>query len=188
MAYATALQLKEYLGIKEDADDLLLDGIIARSQAIIEAYTGRVFEAATATKYFDEEYIEGQDLDLWGEDLLSVTKLTNGNGVEIVTNDYRLFPRNGLPKWRIRLDYSRSWEFSTDESEISIAGTWGYSAIAPANIQHACIRLAAFIYRQKDTSADIDRPMITGDGVTIMPSGLPADVQALLNPYKRRIA
>jgi hypothetical protein len=113
--------------------------------------------------------------------------LTNGDSVEIPSGSYRLFPRNDSPKWLIRLDENKSWNFSDSDSEISVEGTWGYSATAPADIIHACIRLAAFLYRQKDTSADIDRPMITGDGVTIMPSALPADVTRVLDRYKRRI-
>jgi hypothetical protein len=74
------------------------------------------------------------------------------------------------------------------DSEVSIAGTWGFSTTPPYDIKHACTRLAAFLYRQKDTSADIDRPMITGDGVTIMPSSIPQDVKSILDNYKRRIA
>src|SRR5690606_24194618 len=100
----------------------------------------------------------------------------NGNAAEVASGNYRLFPRNDSPKWLIRLDESQSWSVSDGDSEISVAGTWGYSATAPADIQHACVRLAAFLYRQKDNSADLDRPLITGDGVTIMPTNLPADV------------
>ena len=188
MSYASLVQLKDYLGITTDGDDNLLSSFLTRAEGIIDAYTGRHFEAATETKYFTSEDIDGQDLNLWGYDLLTVTKLTNGNGVEIAAADYRLFPRNETPKWLIKLDEGKSWNFSTGDSEISIAGTWGWSATAPADIQHACIRLAAFLYRQKDTSADIDRPMVTGDGVTIMPSGLPSDVQKMLDRYKRRIS
>jgi len=127
-------------------------------------------------------------LNLWGYDLLTVTKLTNGDAVEIVAADYRLFPRNESPKWLIRLDESKSWAWSTGDSEISVAGSWGYATTAPADIQHVCIRLAAFLYRQKDTSADTDRPIVTGDGVTLMPTGIPSDIQKLLDRYKRRIA
>ena len=188
MAYATTIQLKDYLGITNSTDDNLLEDFISRAEGIIDGYTGRHFEAETATKYFTEAETNGRDLILDGYDLLSVTKLTNGDAVEVTTGNYRLFPRNDNPKWKIKLDESKSWSFSDGDSEISVAGTWGWSAIAPADIQHACIRLAAFLYRQKDTSADIDRPIVTGDGVTIMPSGIPADVQKLLTPYKRRIA
>lgn len=187
MSYASLAQLKDYLGITSGGDDFLLQELVDRAAGIIDAYTGRHFEAETATKYFTEAETDGQDLILDGYDLLTVTKLTNGDAVEITSGYYRLFPRNDNPKWLIKLDDGKSWSFSTGDSEISVAGTWGWSAIAPADIQHACIRLAAFLYRQKDTSADIDRPMVTGDGVTIMPSGLPSDVQKLLDPYKRRL-
>jgi hypothetical protein len=187
MAYANLSNLKDYLGITTDGDDNLLSDLLTRAEGVVDAYTGRHFEAETATKYFGLDDIDGQDLNLYGYDLLTVTKLTNGNGVEIASANYRLFPRNDNPKWLIRLDEDYSWEFDDSDSEISVAGTWGYSATAPADITHACVRLAAFIYRQKDTSADLDRPMVTGDGVTIMPSGLPSDVQKLLDRYKRRL-
>lgn len=187
MSYASLVSLKDYLGISTNTDDVLLDDLLIRAEGIIDAYTGRKFEAETATKYFTEADTDGQELNLHGYDLLTVTKLTNGNAVEIASANYRLFPRNDSPKWIIRLDEAQSWNFSDGDSEISVAGTWGYSATAPADIQHACVRLAAFLYRQKDTSADIDRPMVTGDGVTIMPSGLPTDVQKLLDRYKRRL-
>lgn len=192
MAYASIGDLKDYLGIATSTydDDLLLDGFLDRAESIIESYTGRVFEAETATKYFDSTCIEGQRLHLEGYDLLTVTKLTNGDtsATEITSAHYKLEPRNDNPKWAIRLDSDTTWEFDEDDSEITVAGTWGYCATAPDNIKHACIRLAAFLYRQKDTSADIDRPLVTGDGVTIMPSGFPQDVKSLLDTYKRRIA
>jgi len=192
MAYASIGDLKDYLGIATSTydDDLLLDGFLDRAESIIESYTGRVFEAETATKYFDSTCIEGQRLHLEGYDLLTVTKLTNGDtsATEITSAHYKLEPRNDNPKWAIRLDSDTTWEFDDDDSEIMVAGTWGYSTTVPADIKHACIRLAAFLYRQKDTGADIDRPLVTGDGVTIMPSGFPQDVKALLDKYKRRIA
>lgn len=188
MSYASLQQLKDYLGITTDGDDDLLQELIDRAAGIIDAYTGRRFEAETDTRYFQKTDVDGNDLPLYSDDLLTITKLTNGDGVEITSADYRLFPRNSNPKWLIKLDESKSWSFSTGDSEVSVAGTWGWSATAPADIQHACVRLSAFLYRQKDTSADIDRPMVTGDGVTIMPSGLPSDVQKLLDRYKRRIS
>ena len=189
MSYASTVQVKEYLGITSTVvDDNLLEDLIERAEGLIDAYTGRSFESTTVTKYFGEGDTDGQDLIFYGDDLLTITKLTNGDAVEITSGNYRLFPRNDNPKWMLRLDEAYSWNFSDGNSEISVAGTWGYSATPPLDIQHACVRLAAFLYRQKDNSADIDRPMITGDGVTIMPTNLPADVTRLLDRYKRRVA
>jgi uncharacterized phiE125 gp8 family phage protein len=187
MAYITIAELKDYLGISTATDDSILTSLIERAQGVIEAYTGRKFEASTATRYFTNQSIEGRWLYLWGYDLLSITTLTNGDDTEIASANYRLEPRNDTPKWAIRLDEDTSWEMDDSDSEVSIAGTWGFSTTPPYDIKHACTRLAAFLYRQKDTSADIDRPMITGDGVTIMPSSIPQDVKSILDNYKRRI-
>lgn len=189
MAYAELYEVKHYLGISdEDSDDPLLGGLLTRAQKFIETYTGRVFEAVTATKYFSTDSIKGRYLYLWGYDLLTVTTLTNGDGTTIAAANYRLEPRNETPKWQIRLDEDTIWEMDDSDSEVSIAGTWGYTAAVPEDIKHACIRLVSFLYRQKDTSADIDRPLVTGDGVTIMPSGLPQDVKSILDSYRRRVA
>lgn len=187
MAYTTLADVKAYAGISVTTDDTLITALIPRAQAIIEAYTGRKFEAETLTRYFHIEDIDGQFLWLSGYDLLTVTTLTNGNAVAIDAANYRLEPRNETPKWAIKLDTDYTWEFTDADSEISVAGTWGWSTTAPADIVHACVRLVAFIYRQKDNNADVDRPILTGDGATIMPTALPQDVTRLLDPYRRRI-
>ena len=187
MAYTTLADLKAYLDISVTTDDTLLTAIIPRAQAIIDAHTGRTFEASTTTKYFHLEDIEGQELWLGSYDLLTVTTLTNGNGTIIDAANYRLEPRNFTPKFLIKLDSAYSWEFTDGDSEISVAGTWGYTTAAPSDIVQACIRLAAFIYRQKGSNSDLDRPLVTGDGVTIMPSALPQDVMKMIDHYRRRI-
>ncbi|MGB3988229.1 MAG: head-tail connector protein, partial [Minisyncoccales bacterium] len=95
MSYASTVQVKEYLGITSTVvDDNLLEDLIERAEGLIDAYTGRSFESTTATKYFGEDCTDGQDLMLYGEDLLTVTTLTNGDAVEITSGNYRLFPRN----------------------------------------------------------------------------------------------
>lgn len=188
MAYTTAAECKAYMGISVSTDDTLITALIARATAIINEYTGRVFEAETSTKYFTIDDVEGQHLWLFGYDLLTVTTLKNGDAstTAITSGQYVLEPRNQTPKYAIRLKEDYDWEFDDGDSEIEVAGTWGFSATVPADIAHATIRLVSFLYRQKDTSADIDRPLVTGDGITIMPSTVPADVKAILEPYRRR--
>jgi uncharacterized phiE125 gp8 family phage protein len=190
MAYTTTAEVKQYLGISTDTDDALIDSLIDRAEGVIESYTGRVFEAQTATKYFTIDNVEGRWLYLWGYDLLTVTALLDGDAdtTAFTSDQYRLEPRNETPKYAIRLKEDYDWDFYDSDSEISVTGTWGWSTTPPEAIEHACVRLTAFLYRQKDTSADIDRPFVTGDGVTIMPSSLPQDVKSILDNYKRRIA
>jgi hypothetical protein len=64
--------------------------------------------------------------------------------------------------------------------------TTGVILYTPTDIVMACRRLAAWLYRQKDTQqGDIDRPLLAGDGSVIMPTTLPQDVEKLIQPYTR---
>jgi hypothetical protein len=66
--------------------------------------------------------------------------------------------------------------------------TTGVILYTPTDIVHACRRLAAWLYRQKDTQmGDADRPILAGDGSVIMPTTLPQDVEKMLLPYTRTI-
>ena len=66
--------------------------------------------------------------------------------------------------------------------------TTGYILSAPLDIVTACRRLAAWMYKQKDTQmGDTDRPVMAGDGFIIMPTTLPADVEMILKPYIRAV-
>ena len=66
--------------------------------------------------------------------------------------------------------------------------TAGVILYTPTDIVTACRRLAAWMYRQKDTQqGDADRPILAGDGSVIMPTTLPLDVEKMLQPYTRRL-
>ena len=66
---------------------------------------------------------------------------------------------------------------------ISIIGKWAYSTTAPADVKQACIRLASYMYRQKDAQM-YDVTAIEA-GVVIRPFGMPPDIKAILKPYVR---
>jgi len=193
VAYCTLAQVRSYVGIgsTEIADDVLIAALIVRAQQAIDTYCDRTFEAsADSTRYFDVGAdTEGRTLWL-DEDLCAITTVTNGDSSStvITSSQYTTIPRNTTPYHGIRIlaSSAKVWEYQTDpEGALSVAGKWAYSTTAPADITHACIRLTAFLYRQKDTNVDADRPILTDAGVTIMPASLPNDVRQMLNPYRR---
>lgn len=68
---------------REDADTSILTGAISAAQYYIEAQTNRVFEATAATRYYDSSARDRWDsrlLNLYHDDLLTVTVLANGDG------------------------------------------------------------------------------------------------------------
>lgn len=187
MAYATLDQLTSYLGIDESYDDdNLLSSLLARAQAAIDSYTRRTFEAAEdTTRYHNADYISAQLLMLDG-DCCAVTAVANGSGAIIPAAEYRSLPRNRTPFYALQLDPTGSLAWDADGDGIAVTGRWAYSVSAPADVTHACIRLAAWFYRQKDNTG-LDAPMISGS-VTILPVRLPADVAETLKPYRRVLA
>jgi hypothetical protein len=191
MAYCLASDIVEYGAHTSSDDDVLLGRLITRSQAIIESYTGLVFEGdsdSVATRYFGS----AEDTDgLWlflDKPLAAITSITTGE-TALSASDYFTEPRNDTPYFSIslRANSSVSWgDPSSDgnyEDNIAVAGNWCYSLTPPADIVHACIRLTRWLYQQRDTDIDSQRPLLTGDGVVIMPSQLPKDVLDILNEY-----
>lgn len=189
MAYITLAQLKEDLGIAEEGDDFVLEQKIDAAQKIIEYLTSRVFEAASATRYYTWDDVDG--LILWLDaDLVALTSVTNGDsdGTSISTDDITLLPRNeGPPYDRLRLDDGSTsvWEVDTDYW-IQVVGTWGWSAAPPEPIKQACLRLAAYLYRLRD--ADVfDVVSFPGEGIIQLRRAIPTDVQVLLDLCTKRI-
>lgn len=196
--YAATSDVKAYLKIpdSEIEDDTLIGDLATRAQAIIEKKLSRVFEAASDTaRKFDakadtelDEYGARRDLVFYQEDLCSITSIVNGDGMSIASTKYVTLPRNVTPYFGIRLKASSGyvWEYEDDpEDAITIAGKWAYSTSAPEDIVHATIRLAAYLYKQKDTQQVFEQVLTSPGGVLRMPSKLPSDVLELLEPYRR---
>lgn len=185
MAYASTNDVKAYLKISVATDDTLIGGFATRAQSIIERITNKVYEASSdSTKRFDAvRDVCGRMLffdNLW---LASITTVTNGDGVVVSSADYVTEPRNTGPWYGLTMKTGADavWTFDDDpEDAIVVVGKWAYALTPPDYIVQATIRLAAWLYRQKDTAADVDRPILTGDGVTIMPMRLPGDVMQLI--------
>ena len=191
--YCDIDDIKTYLGITEDTDDVLLAQMIAAAQAAIDTYCRRTFEATEdETRYFDAVAdVDGADLLMASAgDLASITSVTNGDSALLAGTDYVTQPRRqgAEPIWAIRLLSSSgvTWTYTTDhEGAIAIVGRWAYSTTVKDDIAQACKILATWLYRQKDTTSDTDRPLLAGDGTIVMPNRLPSVVNSLLKPYRK---
>ena len=192
MAYTTESAVRTYLGITTTGDATLLALLIARAQAAIDTYTQRTFEhsSVAATHYFtvgEDTYGRVLVLDA---DLCSITNVitdADGTPTTITSTEYFTYPRNITPYSEIRLlgSTTKSWTYTDDpESGVYITGKWSYSSSAPDDIVHACTRLSAYYFRQKDAQV-FDVTAIPDAGVITMPQGIPADVKLLLDPYRR---
>lgn len=170
----------------ETDDDSFLEMLILRASEAITNHCNRRFIAESDTRYFDAlEDVDGMTLFL-DEDLVSVTTLTNGDGEVLSANAYVFEPRNGTPKYAIRLKAGsgKTWTFQSDsENAISVLGTWGYASSAPHPIQQACIRLVVYWYKlRKNPFYVVGSPE---SGQVDIVSSIPSDIVDTLNPYRR---
>jgi len=192
MAYTTAADVKTYLAISGAGDDALITALIARAQAAIDRYTERTFEASadSTRKYSPLRDVMLDTLYLDG-DLCQITSVKTdaddpSGATTIPATAYITEPRYRTPYYAIRLvDTDYTWEYyDIPENGIEITGRWAWSTSAPADVVQACTRLAAYYYRQRDAQVfDVTAQPELGQ-ITI-PQGLPADIRALLAPYKR---
>lgn len=190
MAYASLSDLKAYVNVTDTTDDALLTGFLATAEKVIDAFTRRRFEAtADSTRYFHAlDDVQGRTLHL-DKDLCAITSITNGDGVAVTAGQYTTLPKAETPYYALKLLASSgvAWTYDDDpEDAITVVGKWAFSTSAPADVKHATVRMAAFLYRQRDNSdAMAERPFMSADGVLLLPSRLPMDVQELLMPYRK---
>ena len=192
MAYCTNTLVKTYLAISGSGDDALLTSLIARAQAAIDRHCGRTFEAAADTT---RKFTVGDDTDqemlYLDEDLCAITTVTtdaDGDAdVLTVNTDYVTVPRNTTPYYALKIlgDSSYSWTYTTNpENGITVLGRWAWSTAPPDDIVHACVRLAAYYYQQKDAQV-FDTIAVPDAGVITIPAGIPADVKLILMPFRK---
>lgn len=193
MAYTTTAAVKTYLGTTAVADDALILLLISRAQAEIDTYTGRTFDHSTVG--VQRNFTVGEDtykrvltLDADLSKIDEIVTDADGAGATTVgSSEYVTEPRNIKPYHTIRLlsSSTKSWTYTSNaENGITVTGKWSYSTVAPDDIVHACIRLTAYLYRQRDAQV-FDVTAIPDAGVITVPQGIPADVKILLNPYRR---
>ncbi|MDX2141386.1 MAG: phage head-tail connector protein [Chloroflexota bacterium] len=191
MAYIDLNSLKAYLAITTSMDDGLLTAMIARAQAVIDAQCGRTFEAgADATRSFDALHDVSPDRRTLfvHDDLCQVTSVINGDGLSVSLSALMTEPRRRAPYYALTLkrDSGMAWTYlASPEAAVRVTGRWAFSVSAPPDIAHACLRLAAYLYRQKDTTTEVGTSAASPDGVIALPARLPLDVQALLHGYRR---
>ena len=197
MAYASAVDLKTFLGISGSGDDTLLAALLTRAQAYIEGMTDRVFEATgDTTKYFDaledvtEDAAGRRNILLLGKwDLCAITSVVNGDGVTLASDAYVTEPRNETPYWALRIKANQSawWTYGdTPENAIAITGRWAYSTTAPADVVQATVELAAYLYRRRGVEGTaVDQVAVSPSGVTMAPRGLPELVKTVIGNYQR---
>lgn len=206
MAYATLEELKSELDLTyENTDDNLLQRKLDEAQGIIEQVCHRRFEAGEdETRLIDwsEETVDGRTLYL-PEDLCQITEVVNGDGETVPFTAFVTEPRlrtvgggvialpdspKSWPWYALTLKASSTlaWTYDTDPEEaISVTGRWAFSVTAPAIIKGVTLALTDWLYHRKDNPQNWEESDVSPEGVLLLMSDLPADIQRRLMPFVR---
>lgn len=198
MSYATLAEFKAYLkmGSGGSAEDDLLQTFLDEASSILRAFVGHDLAATSATtRRFDAVAdVEGRHLTFDCGYVAAISAIVNGDGVTIPASAYVTEPRNRGPYFGATLKTGANyvWTFTdSPEGAIQVTGFWCYSenadGTADALTRGATLQLAAWLYRSKDQVAELSRPSVTADGVTVLPLALPAAVMDRLRSRRRMV-
>lgn len=151
--YATVEQVKAYMGLSDDIDDVQLEQALMSVSREIEDICGRHFnyDDEASTRLFEpaSQGVVFVD-DFWSLDDLVFTVST----ANWTTDYYRLYPLNGIvrgqawPYTRIEAvpDYGR---YPTTGELVSLTAKWGWPAV-PEPVRVACMIATAETFALKD--------------------------------------
>jgi hypothetical protein len=187
--YATLDGYKGFADIDstDTDDDAAIEKIIEGVSRYIDLKTQRRFYALTDTRFYDRP--SGRELEL-DDDLLTITTLSNGDGVAIASSDYNLIPRNDPPYRAIRLTETSTIFWTLDdegnsEFVIDVAGTWGYVAAHTDDIREACLMTTQSFVKRRFGDNVSGQVKITAAGVVITPQDVPSAAADIINIYKK---
>lgn len=182
--------LKEYLDLPEATtkhDEVLMFALISATARVTELAGNRVFFLPDddQSRKFTRESItplrRGWFMPL-DEDLYRVTSITIDAEV-VASTDYQLLPVNESPAEGIH--FLNGVNRPSGEYGIQVSGRWCYSETPPRDVQRACLRLAAFYYRER-SSQEFQVIGDDGTGQRQVPQTEPAQIPALLAKYRIR--
>ena len=189
LSYAKPLTYDKTLtssGALSSAQVTVVENIIEAASRYIDDATRKTFYARAASKNYDVP--NGSQLDIDDDWLLSVGKITNGDGNEVTSGDYLLLPANASPKYAVKLKGASTvqWEFDASgnsEQVISVSGSWGYTSSTPLDIKEACLEIASAWYNRRFGENSTSDSVVTADGIVITPKDIPATAKSILNKY-----
>lgn len=177
MKYVSVEELKDFLGVLTSSEDALLIAIAEAAEKFVESFTGRNFKPELKTYHYHTSQAcpyNGKLVLFLDDDLLSLVAV-RVNGVEV----------SGVKALGSHAPYfALEIPLSDVDAIIEVEGYFGFSAFVPEDIKLAILRLTAHLYRMRDSQI-LEAARLNELGVILVEKGIPHDVLAILNNYRR---
>lgn len=187
--YATPTQLKGWVRVSDNVDDIEIATVITAASRAIDNATKRQFgqvavaEARTYPAVYSRHtrgwLVETDDL----QDITSFSMTIDG----VAFTDYSFEPVNALKKGRVytrlALD-SPSWGYSAAcQTLVTVTALWGWSSV-PTTVLQALKVQGARLLARRDSPFGVAGSPDQGSELRLL-SRLDADVELMLKPYAR---
>jgi uncharacterized phiE125 gp8 family phage protein len=181
MADLTSVEnVKEWLGLDQNTDDLLLSRLVSGVSAWVEQYIGRAITAANYDEYYT---CRGESIiPLRHYPVTAITSVTVDGAALAASTGYGI---SGYAVDGSLLVY-QGGAFSTPGNtyfrNVRVQYTAGHTTI-PKDLEQAVIHLVALRYRERDRIGQKSK-ILAGETVYFSVFDLPPDVKSILDNYK----
>lgn len=180
--YATPEELKSYLRVGDNADDVFVALWITTVSRNIDDHCGRQFGQTASLEErlytphynrFDRAYTVEID------DVQDVTGLTVVDDSNTTLTDYTLLPKNAPQKGK---PYERI-QFAIDPGEVAISARWGWTAV-PSAVKVGLLLQGARLAARRDSPFGIAGSPSEGSEIRLL-AQLDPDFRTSLRPFTR---
>ena len=177
----TLANVKAWMAVSGNADDVLLARLITAASAYIESWLNRRFAIATYSELRDGS----------GADSICVKNYPITSVQNVTINGVPIVAASGPQGMGYLINDSgtaiclRGYAFLRDRFNVSLTYTAGFSAIPP-DVEQACIDLVSLRYKERDRIGQISKSL-AGETVAFSQKDLSEATRTLLNNYKRVI-
>lgn len=192
--YTSTATVKTYLGGTSTADDTLIATIVTAASRFLDSYCGRTLVAGNSAAYtFDWQH--PQRLFLSPYEFATVTAVTNGDGSALaIGTEVRTMPRtrgqtDPITWLEALIAGSKFFQPSSTgggrQDAITVTGRLGMLAAADELLAFYATKIAAHLYRIRDTGAE--KSYVPELGQTIARQALTDAEFATLNATYRKV-
>jgi len=172
-------EAKEWLSITTDGSDILLDRLISAASAFIQGPEGIGYEVASQA-YAEVRDGHGGSRLAFGRPPLTAVASVKVDGVEIPPAAAVL---GAGYRFSAGLIWLNGYLFTRGAGNVEVACTRGWAA-TPPQLEQACIELVAWRYSERERIGQ-ESKSIQGANVTFSTKDIPADVQRVLQAWKK---
>lgn len=194
--YATASELKAYVGIDDTVDDTRITLAITAASRAIDRHTNRQFGlvAAPEARYYTASY--DRDLCRW---FVEIDDLMTATGLEVnadladdatygdVLDELALRPinaaPNGRPWTRFYVLPASTHQPNSNDGGVEVTAQFGWTAV-PDAIKQATLLQASRVFKRKDAPFGVAGSPELGSELRLL-ERLDPDVAVTIGPYLR---